>query len=307
MEIGQWHSRAVWYHAAVHASLVDSVLGRMGVPRPDPDLAGLRSVYAAWCGAVPFDNTLKLIHTSEGRDGSLPGSTAEAFFGDWLERGTGGTCWAGNGALHDLLSALGFEVHWAIATMLPRPDVVGPNHGSVVVTIDGARWIADASILSGEPIAIRPEGQEDASEPLPRLSWLDAKPAVVWRMLMAPDGFPCRIERIGADAEEWDALHQRTAAWSPFNYQLSVRLLRGRREHRRGLRAALPLRAGRLARGLAAHRRRASALPRRGDRNRRGGRAQGSARPSRPAAPLDRPSTLDPRGAGSSVGRAGDF
>lgn len=227
MEIGQWHSRAVWYHAAVHASLVDSVLGRMGVPRPDPDLAGLRSVYAAWCGAVPFDNTLKLIHTSEGRDGSLPGSTAEAFFGDWLERGTGGTCWAGNGALHDLLSALGFEVHWAIATMLPRPDVVGPNHGSVVVTIDGARWIADASILSGEPIAIRSEGQEDASEPLPRLSWLGAKPAVVWRMLMAPDGFPCRIERIGADAEEWDALHQRTAVWSPFNYQLSVRLLRG--------------------------------------------------------------------------------
>jgi N-hydroxyarylamine O-acetyltransferase len=199
----------------------------MGVPRPDPDLAGLRSVYAAWCGAVPFDNTLKLIHASEGRDGSLPGSTAEAFFGDWLERGTGGTCWAGNGALHDLLSALGFEVHRAIATMLPRPDVVGPNHGSVVVTIDGARWIADASILSGEPIAIRPEGEEDASEPLPRLSWRGAKPAVLWRMLMAPDGFPCRIERIGADAEEWDALHQRTAAWSPFNYQLSVRLLRG--------------------------------------------------------------------------------
>jgi N-hydroxyarylamine O-acetyltransferase len=227
VEIGQWRSRAVWYHAAVHASLVDSVLGRMGVPRPDPDLAGLRSVYAAWCGAVPFDNTLKLIHTSEGRDGSLPGSTAEAFFGDWLERGTGGTCWAGNGALHDLLSALGFEVHRAFATMLPRPDVVGPNHGSVVVTIDGARWIADASILSGEPIAIRPEGEEDASEPLPRLSWRGAKPAVVWRMLMAPDGFPCRIERIGADAEEWDALHQRTVAWSPFNYQLSARLLRG--------------------------------------------------------------------------------
>ena len=63
---------------------------------PAPDLAGLRTVYAAWCGAVSFDNVLKLIHTAEERPGPLPGSTAESFFAAWLEHGTGGTCWAGN-------------------------------------------------------------------------------------------------------------------------------------------------------------------------------------------------------------------
>jgi len=207
--------------------VVDAVLARLAVERPAPDLAGLRSVYASWCRSVPFDNTLKLIRMAEALPGPLPGSTADSFFDEWLAHGTGGTCWAGNGALHDFLAALGFVVERALATMLPIPDLPGPNHGSVVVTIDGSRYIADASILSGEPIRILEPGREDATAPLPRLAWLDDKPAVVWRMLMAPDGFPCRVDRIGASWDEWDALHQCTSGWSPFNYELNVRLQRG--------------------------------------------------------------------------------
>jgi N-hydroxyarylamine O-acetyltransferase len=207
--------------------LVDAVLTRLGVERPQCDLVGLRSVYAAWCGSVPFDNTLKLIHTAEELPGPLPGSTADVFFDTWLEHGTGGTCWAGNGSLHDFLAALGFDVGRAIATMLSAPDVRGPNHGSVIVTIDGERWIADASILSGNPIRMLEPGSDVGSTPLPRFEWFGDKPAVRWRALSAPDGFPCRIDRIGADWHEWDALHQRTKAWSPFNYQLTARLLRG--------------------------------------------------------------------------------
>ncbi len=209
--------------------LIEAVFGRLGVERPAIDLDGLRAVYAAWCGAVPFENTLKLIHVFEELPGPLPGSTTEDFFGSWLEHGTGGTCWAANGALHDLLAALGFDVQRAIATMLPSPDVRGPNHGSVVVTLDGDRWITDASILSGEPIRITDPGESDPSAPLPRLDWLGDKPAIVWRMLRAPSGFPCRIERVGAGPDEFDALHQRTATWSPFNYQLSARLQRNGR------------------------------------------------------------------------------
>ncbi|MGZ8687562.1 MAG: arylamine N-acetyltransferase, partial [Gaiellaceae bacterium] len=95
---------------------VVAVLDRLGTDRPAPGLAGLRSVYAAWCRAVPFDNALKLIHVAERRSGPLPGSTADDFFDVWLEHGAGGTCWAGNNALHDLLEALGFDVARAIAT-----------------------------------------------------------------------------------------------------------------------------------------------------------------------------------------------
>ena len=202
----------------------DLVLERLGV-EPGRDFAALTTLYEAWCRSIPFDNTLKLIHFSEQSSGRLPGSSAEEFFESWLELGTGGTCWAGNGALYELLADLGFAAERAIATMQPAPDTQRPNHGSVIVTIDGERWIVDASILSGKPVRIEPPGFQ-AEGPLPRFEWIDAKPVVRWRMLMAPEGFPCRIDRIGASSEEWDALHQRTAAWSPFNYVLSTRQLR---------------------------------------------------------------------------------
>jgi N-hydroxyarylamine O-acetyltransferase len=207
---------------------VPAVLEKLGVEPPECDLAGLRTVYAAWCRAVPFDNVLKLIHLAEARPGPLPGSTADSFFADWLACGAGGTCWAGNGALHDLLAQLGFDVQRALATMMPNPEVRGPNHGSVVVAIDGERWIADASILSGEPIRIPLPSEPAATGPLPRIEWLDGHPAVIWRMLRAPGGFPCRIERIGVEAGEFDALHRQSAVWSPFNYELSARRMHGR-------------------------------------------------------------------------------
>jgi N-hydroxyarylamine O-acetyltransferase len=212
---------------SLQPGMVDAVLSRLGVDRPAPDLAGLRMVYAAWCGAVPFDNSRKMIHVTEARPGPLPGSTAEDFFAGWLAYGTGGTCWAGNGALQALLDALGFEATRVLATMLPRPDLDGPNHGSVAVAIEDERWIADASILSGAPLRILEPGEPEPDGPLPRPAWHEGRPAVRWRALLAPDGFPCRFDRFAAEDGEWDALHQRTAAWSPFNYQLNVRLLRG--------------------------------------------------------------------------------
>lgn len=214
----------------MNGALLERVLRRLDPAgaggRPNPDFAALRHVYAAWCRQVPFDNVRKMIHIAEGRRGPLPGSTAEDFFQAWLEHGTGGTCWAGNGALHDLLAALRFPVRRAAATMLPRPEVMSPNHGSVVVTLDGERWIVDASILSGEPIRIS-ETDEPPAGDLPRLEWRDGKPNVIWRTPGSPDGFPCRFDRLGVSADEWDALHQRTVDGGPFNTALSVRVQRG--------------------------------------------------------------------------------
>jgi N-hydroxyarylamine O-acetyltransferase len=211
----------------VRAESVPAVLARLGVERPSLDLDGLRSLYGAWCRSVPFDNTRKLIHLFEGLEGPLPGSTTEDFFDAWLRLGTGGTCWAGNGALHDLLEALGFDVDRGIATMLMRRDAPSPNHGTVIVTVEGRRYITDASILSGEPLSLLEDGEVAKPGPLPRLAWVDGKPAVMWRMVRAPEGFPCRIERIGAAADEFDERHRRTRAWSPFNYMLTARLMRG--------------------------------------------------------------------------------
>ena len=162
--------------------VVAAVLERFGIAPPSRDLAGLCAVYAAWCRSVSFDNVLKMIHVAEERPGSLPGSTAEGFFEDWLACGAGGTCWAGNGALHGLLEALGFDAQRAIATMMPARSPA-PNHGSVVVSLEGEQWITDASILTGAPIRIPAPGEPTGGGSLPRFEWLDGKPAVVWRTL----------------------------------------------------------------------------------------------------------------------------
>ncbi len=193
------------------------------------DLAGLSRVYAAWCKRVPFDNVLKLVHLAEGRPGPLPGSTAEDFFTSWLETGAGGTCWAGNGALHDLLATLGFSVARAAATMLVTPNVPPSNHGSVVVTIEDARYVVDASILTGIPLRLPGPGEppDPNAEVVPRLELRGDTYYIVWRHPNAPEGFPCRFDRIGVDVEQWDALHQRTSVWSPFNFAVAARSNRG--------------------------------------------------------------------------------
>lgn len=211
------------------AGLVDAVVEQLGLSgAPAADRAGLERIYAAWCQSVPFDNVLKRLWLEERWPGRLPGSTPVDFFRDWLEYRTGGTCWAGNGALFALLRELGFRVALGAATMLPSPDTPGPNHGTVVVSLDEGRFVADASILSGAPLRL-PEPGEAPPPPgaLPAMQVVDGRPAIVWRSVRAPEGFPCRIERIGLGEEEWDALHQHTGAWSPFNYATSARLNRG--------------------------------------------------------------------------------
>jgi N-hydroxyarylamine O-acetyltransferase len=210
------------------AGLVDAVLHRLRVPAPRTDRAGLAEVYAAWCQSVPFDNVLKRLWLEEQWPGRLPGSAAADFFRDWIEYRTGGTCWAGNGALFALLRALGFRVELGAATMMSAPDTPGPNHGTVVVTLDEGRFITDASILSGQPLRL-PEPGETPPAPaaLPAVQIAGGSTVVLWRTVRQPDGFPCRIDRIGLDAGTWDALHQHTAGWSPFNYATSARLNRG--------------------------------------------------------------------------------
>src|SRR5258708_2630710 len=97
-----------------------------------------------------------------------------------------------------------------------------------MVRVAGGRGFGDARIRGGDPTHIRAAGAPLGRGQLPGSGWLAGKPAVIWRTRRAPDGFPCRIERIGAEAAECDALHRQSGVWSPFNYELSARLMRGR-------------------------------------------------------------------------------
>ena len=207
--------------------LLESVLGKLGfAQQPAPSLESLRALYAAWCRRVPFDNVRKLIQLRAGEPGPLPGDDPTDFFTAWLEHGTGGTCWAGNGGLYALLASLGYSATRGIGTMLTSPTIP-PNHGTVVVDLDGDRYLVDASILTSEPLRLDEHELTRVEHP----GWgvdcrmEDGRWHIGWRPLHTPAGIDCRIEHLHATAETFSESHEGTRPWSPFNYELAVRLL----------------------------------------------------------------------------------
>jgi N-hydroxyarylamine O-acetyltransferase len=213
----------------LHDALRDRVLARLGLARPpSTDLVGLREIYSAWCQHVPFDNLRKRIHVVSGSPEALPGDSCEDFFAAWLRHGVGGTCWAGNGALCALLGSSGFNVRRAIATMLSRPTLL-PNHGTVLVAVEGRDYLVDASVLHGEPLPLDAQRETRIEHPAwgVRAIRRDGRWHVRWRPLHFPDGIDCRIEQLSASEEEFRCAHEATRAWSPFNFEIHFRRLRG--------------------------------------------------------------------------------
>lgn len=210
----------------IDPGLEERVLDKLGFSNsPATDSDGLAQVYEAWCRNVPFDNIRKLVHLHESIPGPLPGDDATDFLSAWLEHGTGGTCWAGNGALQALLASLGFPARRGVGTMLVR-EHTPPNHGTVVVTLEGRELLVDASILSREPLPLHPGSRIDDPAWGVHVHEKDGKLRIAWRPFHA-ETFDCRIESLDASREEFRERHEASREWGPFNFALSARLLAG--------------------------------------------------------------------------------
>jgi N-hydroxyarylamine O-acetyltransferase len=214
---------------ALSIDLLERVLMRLEMSdRPAPTLDGLQTLYAAWCRKVPFDNVRKLIHVYNHDPGPLPGDDATEFFEAWLKYGTGGTCWAGNGALCTLLVALGFPANRGMGTMLVAPHIP-PNHGTVLVTFDETRYVVDASILHSAPLRLDTSTPTGVTHPAwgVQCSTRDGYWHICWRPVHMPDGLDCRLDYLSVTRETFRERHEQTRPWSPFNYELYARLLCG--------------------------------------------------------------------------------
>lgn len=210
--------------------LVENILQKLGLSKqPEATAEGLTELYGAWCHRVPFDNVQKLIHLHEARPGPLPGTDAEEFFLNWLQHGTGGTCWAGSGAFTALLHSLGFPARRCLATMLVAPDLP-PNHGSVLVTFPGGPdCLVDTAILHSAPLVLNSTGIAAIDHPAWGVQatrqqdrWL-----VNWRPLHITAGFSCRFESLDHTKSDFEERYEQTRSWSPFNFQLNARLNSG--------------------------------------------------------------------------------
>lgn len=214
--------------ARITPDLTERVLEKLGLrARPSVDLAGLGSVYAAWCRRVPFDNVRKLVWLAEEIPGPLPGDDPTDFLEAWLQHGTGGTCWAGNGALQALLESLGFDARRGTGTMMVRPDIP-PNHGTVCVTVEGASYLVDASILFDEPIRLEVGAAVENPAWGVHIHEMEGQLRIAWRPFYL-ETFDCRLESLDTSVEEFRNWHEFTRSWGPFNYSLSARLIQGDR------------------------------------------------------------------------------
>lgn len=139
--------------------LIERILFRLGLSkRPTLDLVGLNTLYAAWCGHVPFDNVHKRIWFASDHTTPLTGGDPVQFLENWLAYGTGGTCWPTGSAMYALVQSLGFDARRMAGAMIDpgeqAPDPAG--HGSVLVTFEGVDHLVDASILAFEVLPLVP-------------------------------------------------------------------------------------------------------------------------------------------------------
>lgn len=214
---------------ALDQNTLENILNRFEVDRPSvPTLEALAEVYGAWCKKVPFDNILKLRHVQAGDLSALPGGEAAKFWQAWLRYGTGGTCWSSAGALHSLLEALGFDAIRGVATMMAAPDLP-PNHGTVIVTVEGARFLVDSALLHVQPLQLRADVATQVEHGAwgCRSVWEEGRWHIHWRPVHQPEGLVCRLESWGATGEDYRARYEGTRGWSPFNYRVYIRTNRG--------------------------------------------------------------------------------
>lgn len=206
--------------------LIEQMLTKLGFSEPPSvDLDGLTSLYGAWCRKVPFDNIRKRIHLAANDPRPLPGDDDTEFFKGWLRYGVGGTCWAGNAALHALLDTLGFLCERGTATMLTDSQQP-PNHGTVSVYFDHKQYLVDASMMHNTPLILDPNKRSEIKE----LQWgLSSTPhlqqwIIQWRPLHMPDGCNCRIEQFPVSRDTFRQLNEVSRTLSPFNDSLYFRL-----------------------------------------------------------------------------------
>lgn len=206
------------------APLVDEVLVALGLDGPPArDREGLGSLYRHWCRSVPFDNTLKLIALHGGSTGPLPGMDAEAFLRHWLGHGTGGTCWPSNNALHELATAFGFPSRLVAASMM---DSGVASHGTCVVTIEGADWLIDSSMLTDDPLRLSVDSTTTIDHGVFTTSAEPVAEGWLFRFSLpyAVATMPCRTIAPTAVSHEFCVERfESSREMSPFNLQPSTR------------------------------------------------------------------------------------
>jgi N-hydroxyarylamine O-acetyltransferase len=127
----------------------DAYLERIGLAkRPPMDREGLDAIVRAHQMSVPFEN---LDIVEGGREISLD---VKALYDKVVLRRRGGYCFELNGALHALLSALGFRAKACLARVVSGRDYLPPaHHRCTIVQLGSREYFLDVGFGGAMPAA----------------------------------------------------------------------------------------------------------------------------------------------------------
>jgi arylamine N-acetyltransferase len=140
---------------ALSPGLLTRVLAKLDLAEGlECTIAGLNRVYAAYCGHVPRDNIQKRIWLTGDQTTPVTGGDPVEFFENWLEHGTGGTCFPASGGLYTLLRALGFDAKRVSGCVIRDGVEYDANHASILVQVEGADYLVDPQQASFRALPI---------------------------------------------------------------------------------------------------------------------------------------------------------
>lgn len=211
------------FGTSLRRDLAEKVLERFGFSDfPDPDLAALNAMYKGWTRLVGYDNVQKRIYFAEGGRGPFPSVNPNDFVETLLQHGVGGSCWVTAEAFFGVLHQSGFDVRRVAGQMLECNDPMKPNHGSVLITIDGIEYAADPSMCGEEAIALI-DGQETHAESPVHGLWSMGDGHYWWKPSHARVDVEYVTQFDGCTADYFAYRYEKTKEFSLFNDILYAR------------------------------------------------------------------------------------
>ncbi|HEV8608776.1 MAG TPA: arylamine N-acetyltransferase, partial [Thermoanaerobaculia bacterium] len=117
---------------------VEEVLDGLDLSAEEPSHRFLERLFGRFNSRVPFETASKILRDADVSDPAEKPRVPDVFWRDFVESGTGGTCYARVAAFDALLSSLGFSTRKALGRV-----EVDFDHAALFVPIGGREWIAD--------------------------------------------------------------------------------------------------------------------------------------------------------------------
>lgn len=117
---------------------VEDVLDDLELSREEPSHRFLERLFHRFNSRVPFESASKILRDADVSDPDEKPRVPDVFWNGFLEKGTGGTCYARVAAFDALATDLGFSTRKALGRVERDFD-----HAALVVSTEGSEWIAD--------------------------------------------------------------------------------------------------------------------------------------------------------------------